>query len=191
MPITLERFDVPDLAGITPVRISDDRGYFSETFKRDWFRENVADVDFVQENQSLSRVVGTVRGLHFQTSPFAQGKLVRCDAGAVFDVAVDIRSGSPTLGKWIGVELSAENGRQLWIPAGFAHGFCTLQANSILTYKVTAPYSRENDKGIAWNDPDVGISWPSVASSDTLSAKDSIQPALADLPSYFAYEDTI
>lgn len=187
MTIAVERFKISDVVAITPHRIRDDRGYFVEVFKRDWFAATIAQVDFVQENQSLSQTAGTLRGLHFQTDPFAQGKLVRCDAGAIFDVAVDIRAGSPTYGQWVGVELSPENGKQLWIPAGFAHGFCTLQPNSVITYKVTASYSRDNDKGIAWDDSSIGIDWPSVADASTLSPKDLVQPALAGLPAYFKF----
>jgi dTDP-4-dehydrorhamnose 3,5-epimerase len=185
--VFLERFDIPDVVHFEPKKFGDDRGYFSEVFRLDWFRENVGDFEFVQENQSLSSTVGTVRGLHFQTSPFAQGKLVRCLAGGLIDAIVDIRHGSPTFGKWVAVELTADRGNQLWVPPGFAHGFCTTQPDTILCYKVTAYYSAENDKGIAWNDPAVGIDWPSVASADIMSAKDKVQPMLADIPAYFTY----
>jgi dTDP-4-dehydrorhamnose 3,5-epimerase len=180
-----EQFSIPSVFKITPKRIGDDRGYFSEVFKDQWFRDNVADVTFVQDNQSLSAEVGTVRGLHFQLEPFAQGKLVRCIAGAIFDVAVDIRVGSPTYGKWVGAELSADNGEQLWVPAGFAHGFATLQPSSIIHYKVTAPYSLEHDRGLRWDDPDIGIAWPIDMATAVLSAKDKVQPLLADLPQSF------
>lgn len=172
---------------IVPKRIGDDRGYFSEVFKSEWFRENVADVTFVQDNQSLSVDVGTVRGLHFQLEPFAQGKLVSCIVGAIFDVAVDIRVGSPTYGQWVGVELSAENGEQLWIPPGFAHGFATLRPNSVIHYKVTAPYSAPHDRGLRWDDPALGIYWPIDKESAVLSPKDKVQPLLADLPHSFTY----
>jgi dTDP-4-dehydrorhamnose 3,5-epimerase len=183
-------FETLDLAGpilVEPLRRGDARGYFAETFRADLFARKVGEVAFVQENESLSAKIGTLRGLHFQTDPFAQGKLVRCVAGAVFDVAVDIRSGSPSYGKWIGLELSAENGNQLWIPPGFAHGFCTLALESVLSYKVTAYYSADCDKGVAWDDPAIGIEWPTVADPDTLSAKDRIQPKLAELPMYFSF----
>lgn len=178
---------LPEIIEITPKRFVDERGYFSEIFKNDWFRRNISDVTFVQENQSLSRTPGTIRGLHFQTEPFAQGKLVRCLAGAIFDVAVDIRQDSPRFGQWTAVELTPEKGNQLWIPAGFAHGFCTLNPNSVLCYKVTAVYSPENDKGVAWNDPDIAIEWPASANSDTLSERDGKQPSLAELPRYFRF----
>jgi len=183
-----ERLSIPDVVKIIPARIGDSRGYFSEVFKDEWFRQNVADIGFVQDNQSLSATPFTVRGLHFQLNPFAQGKLVRCIAGSVFDVAVDIRKGSPTYGKWVGAELSAENGEQLWIPAGFAHGFATLVPDTVLHYKVTATYSGEHDRGLVWNDEDIGISWPFSSNEPTLSAKDKVQPKLAELPPYFTYE---
>ncbi len=183
----LERLPIPGLACIVPTRLGDKRGFFSEVFKEQWFRENVADVSFVQENESLSAIVGTVRGLHFQLPPFAQGKLVRCIAGRVFDVAVDIRVGSPTYGKWFGLELSMENGAQLWIPPGFAHGFATLESDSILSYKVTAPYSAEHDRGLLWDDETIAIEWPIEASKVILSEKDLKQPKLVNLPSAFAF----
>lgn len=179
---------IPEIVQIIPKRHGDARGYFSEIFKDEWFRSQVVDVDFVQENQSLSQAVGTVRGLHFQTDPFAQGKLVRCLSGAIFDVGVDIRTGSPTLGQWVGLELSAENGHQLWVPAGFAHGFCTLTPDAVVCYKVTAGYSPENDKGLAWDDEDIAIVWPDIADPETLSGKDRVQPKLQQLPPYFTFQ---
>lgn len=174
---------------ITPQRFGDSRGYFSETFRLDVFRLNVGPVEFVQDNQSLSAEVGTVRGLHFQLDPRAQGKLVRCIAGAILDVAVDIRKGSPTYGQHVKAELSADNGCQLWVPPGFAHGFCTLEPNSILSYKVTDYYSPEHDRGLLWNDPDIGIEWPVAADKAVLSAKDKVQPRLAELETNFVYRD--
>lgn len=186
--MNLKRLAIPEVVEITPKRHGDDRGYFSETFRQDWFSANVADVVFVQENQSLSRKLGTVRGLHFQSEPFAQGKLVRCSAGAIFDVAVDIRSGSPTFGRWVAATLSAEEGKQLWIPAGFLHGFCTLSADVVVSYRVTNYYSAECDKGVRWDDPDIAIEWPAAADVSTLSPKDGKQPALKDLPAYFTYQ---
>lgn len=183
----VESLSLAGLAKIVPARLGDHRGYFSEVFKDGWFRENVVDVTFVQENESLSATVGTVRGLHFQLEPFAQGKLVRCLAGRIFDVAVDIRVGSPTYGQWYGAELSKENGEQLWVPAGFAHGFATLEPDSIIFYKVTAPYSAENDRGLLWNDPAIGIEWPLPLENAVLSDKDKKQPTLANLPPSFTY----
>jgi len=179
---------IPGVAEVTPRRHGDDRGYFAELFRLSTFCEHAGETAFVQENESLSARTGTIRGLHFQTAPFAQGKLVRCTAGAVFDVAVDLRAGSPTRGKWVSVELSPERGNQLWIPAGFAHGFCTLRPDTVINYKVTAYYSADHDKGLAWNDPAIGIHWPGEADPDTLSAKDRVQPRFAELPDHFHYE---
>lgn len=182
-------FGIPGLIEITPRRIGDDRGYFAETFREDAFAQAAGPVHFVQENQSLSARAGTVRGLHFQSHPMAQGKLVRCVQGAIWDVAVDIRHGSPTFGQWVGVELTPQACNQLWIPAGFAHGFCTLLPDSIVTYKVTNYYSPEHDKGVLWNDPAIGVVWPDVADAQTLSGKDRVQPMLVDMPSYFSIKD--
>lgn len=178
-------FDIAGPLEIIPTRHVDERGYFAETYRDDRFREQAGPIDFVQENQSLSVRQGTLRGIHYQTAPFAQGKLVRCTSGAIFDVAVDMRHGSPSFGKWIAVELSAELANQLWIPAGFGHAFCTLQPSSTVCYKVTAYYSGPNDGGVLWNDPAIGIVWPDVADIDTLSAKDRVQPKLAELPVLF------
>ncbi|MCO6184844.1 dTDP-4-dehydrorhamnose 3,5-epimerase [Rhizobium sp. L1K21] len=186
MPVV--KTDIEGVVQITPTRFVDSRGYFSEVFKDAWFRENVADVTFVQDNESFSVEPGTVRGLHFQLEPFAQGKLVRCIRGALFDVAVDIRHGSPTFGKWFGCELSAENGMQLWLPAGMAHGFMTIVPDTIISYKVTAPYSAEHDRGLRWNDPEIGINWPE-ADNHMLSDKDQKQPFLRDLPTYFHFAE--
>lgn len=175
--------ELPGLIHVVPKRVADARGYFSETFREDAFCARVADVRFVQENQSLSVEAGTVRGLHFQVAPFAQGKLVRCLAGSLYDVAVDLRTGSPAFGKWTGVTISAEVGNQLWIPAGFAHGFCSLETNTVISYKVTAYYSAPHDRGVAWDDPQLDVKWPKIARPATLSEKDRAQPILAALPS--------
>ncbi|MGO8054304.1 dTDP-4-dehydrorhamnose 3,5-epimerase [Rhizobium leguminosarum] len=183
----IETTAIEGIVAITPPRFGDHRGYFSEVFKDVWFRENVANVTFIQDNESLSAQAGTVRGLHFQIRPFAQGKLVRCLAGRIMDVVVDIREGSPSFGKWLSQELSPENGMQLWVPAGFAHGFATLEPNSIISYKVTAPYSPQHDRGIAWNDPAIGIRWPFDERDMVSSDKDKTLPRLADLPSHFTY----
>jgi dTDP-4-dehydrorhamnose 3,5-epimerase len=183
--VQLRTFDISGLLEIVPAKIEDERGYFSEIFRNDRFAEIAGDVTFVQDNQSLSVRQGTIRGIHFQTPPFAQGKMVRCLRGAVFDVAVDLRSGSPTYGHHQAIILTAELNNQFWIPAGFGHAFCTLEPNSIVAYRVTAPYSAANDRGLAWDDPDIAIAWPQVADPETLSAKDHSLPALRALPAIF------
>lgn len=174
---------------IQPVRHGDNRGYFTEAFRADRFAANVGPFSFVQENESQSARAGTIRGLHFQTNPMAQGKLVRCAAGAIFDVAVDLRVDSPTFRQWVGIELSAERGNQLWVPPGFAHGFCTLVPDCVVSYKVTAYYRPDHDRGMRWDDPAVAVAWPEPADPDTLSGKDRIQPLLAELPPLFRMED--
>lgn len=181
-----ERLSISGLLLITPKRIGDERGWFSEVFRDDLFRAEAGDVSFIQHNQSLSRPVGTIRGLHFQLEPKAQGKLVRCPRGRILDVAVDLRSSSPTFGRHVAAELSADNGKQLWIPAGFAHGFCTLEPDSEVSYMVTAPYSPEHDRGLRWNDPALGIVWPVAEADALLSPKDTRQPLLAELGRVFA-----
>ena len=183
-------FEIDGPLEIIPGRIEDERGYFSEIFRLSTFAERAGGVEFVQDNQSLSLRVGTIRGLHFQTHPAAQGKLVRCLAGRLLDVAVDLRADSPTFGRWISVVLSPDDDNQLWVPAGFGHGFCTLEPNTIISYRVTNYYSREHDKGVAWDDPDIAVAWPDVADAETLSAKDRDQPALRELPAYFSMKDT-
>jgi dTDP-4-dehydrorhamnose 3,5-epimerase len=179
-------FDLEGPFELTPKKFEDDRGYFSETFRSAPFIERAGPVQFVQDNQSLSVRPGTIRGIHFQTHPSAQGKLVRCASGRVMDVAVDLRWDSPTFGHWLSVELSAEKLNQLWIPVGFGHGFCTLEPNSIVTYRVTEYYSPEHDMGVVWDDPDIGVGWPKMADPGTLSGKDRKLPSLADLPHYFS-----
>lgn len=181
----IEATAIDGVVKIIPKRHIDKRGYFCEVFKESWFREHVADISFSQENESLSTSVGVIRGLHFQTAPFAQGKLVRCLQGTIFDVAVDIRRGSKTFGQWVGEELTPENGVQLWVPSGFAHGFATLSPNSVIGYKVTAPYSPENECGIKWNDPDIGIIWPFSETEAILSDKDRQHVRLSELPEFF------
>jgi len=181
----VEATEIPDVKIFTPRRFGDSRGFFSEVYNRRVFAEAGVTLDFVQDNQSLSRDVGTLRGLHFQAPPFAQDKLVRVLSGSIFDVAVDIRPGSPTWGRWVGVELSAENFRQLLIPVGFAHGFVTLEPDTMVLYKVSAPYSGPHDLGFAWNDPEIGIVWPRQAANPILSAKDAVQPLLRDVKNPF------
>lgn len=175
---------------ITPRRFADDRGWFSETHSdRTFARETGTTVRFVQDNQSLSRPVHTLRGLHFQRPPHAQAKLVRCLRGRIFDVAVDLRRGSPTLGHWVGAELDAASGRQLFVPAGFAHGFLTLEPDTEVFYKVDDFYSAECDAGIRWDDPAIGIDWGLPAGvAPVLSPKDATLPGLADFDSPFEYD---
>ncbi len=174
---------LPGVLIIEPKVFGDARGFFLETFQARRYAEAGIDLPFVQDNLSRS-VKGTLRGLHFQ-QPQPQGKLVYVLAGAVFDVCVDIRSGSPTFGRWFGLELSADNHLQLWIPPGFAHGFCVLSDSADFAYKCTALYAPEFDRGIAWNDPDIGIRWP--IENPLLSKKDAAAPRLKDalvLPTY-------
>ncbi len=174
---------------IIPRKIEDERGYFSEIFRLRDFAARAGPTAFVQDNQSLSVGAGTIRGIHFQSHSEAQGKLVRCLAGKIVDVAVDLRRDSSTYGRWVSAVLSPEENNQLWVPIGFGHAFCTLEPNSIVGYRVTSYYSAEHDKGVAWDDPDIGIEWPSIADPGTLSAKDRNQPSLAELPAYFSMED--
>jgi dTDP-4-dehydrorhamnose 3,5-epimerase len=169
---------------ITPVRHGDHRGYLGETYSRRRYAEIGIDLEFVQDNHSLSHAVGTLRGLHFQTPPSAQGKLVRCGRGAIFDVAVDIRRGSPTYGQWEGYDLSAEDGRQLYVPIGFAHGFVTLEPDSEIVYKCTDYYAPETEGAVRWDS--CGIDWP-LSGDPILSDKDAIAPALANFDSPFIY----
>lgn len=187
--MNVRTFEIGGPLEIIPRKIEDSRGYFSEIFRLDTFAEHALAVEFVQDNQSLSVKNGTIRGIHFQSPPAAQGKLVRCLAGALFDVAIDLRRDSRTFGRWISVVLSPEQNNQLWVPAGFGHGFCSLEPNSVISYRVTSYYSAENDKGVAWDDADIGINWPDVADPETLSPKDRSQPRLADLPAYFSLKD--
>lgn len=176
---------------IHPRRFGDNRGWFTEVYSEKRFGEIGIDCHFVQDNHSLSVPAGTLRGLHFQTPPFAQAKLVRCIRGRIFDVAVDLRRNSPTYGKWAGAELSAENGDQLFIPAGFAHGFVTLDDNTEVTYKVSGLYAPDHDGGIRWNDPQIAIDWQLPDGMvPTLSGKDEKQPLLADFDSPFAGDGT-
>ena len=183
----IQSFAIPGIKLLTPRHIGDERGYFAETFRADLFTGQCSDLAFVQDNESMSTKVGTIRGLHFQSGPHAQGKLVRCTAGALFDVAVDIRQGSPTYGLWVAETLTPENGKQLWLPPGFAHGFCSIEPDTVICYKVTDYYSVECDKGLRWDDPAIGIVWPDIADPETLSAKDRQQPMLVELPDYFAW----
>ncbi|MGL4489553.1 MAG: dTDP-4-dehydrorhamnose 3,5-epimerase [Rhizobiaceae bacterium] len=186
----MPKFTKLELDGVVLVsadRFGDDRGFFSETYNQKVWQENGISVDFVQDNHSVSSQTGTLRGLHFQTPPFAQAKLVRVTRGSVFDVAVDIRRGSPTFGKWVGVTLSAKEWNQLYIPAGFAHGFVTLEDNTEFLYKVSAFYSKECDRSIRFDDPSFSIEWPIETSKLVLSEKDKNAPLLKDIDTGFIY----
>lgn len=167
---------LPGVLLITPRRFGDDRGFFSESWSRRGFADIGLDVDFVQDNHSLSAATGTVRGLHFQSPPHAQAKLVRCGRGRIFDVAVDIRRNSPTYGNWVGTELSFDNGKQLFVPAGFLHGFMTLEPDSEIIYKCSDFYAPECDGAVRWDS--CGIDWPLAGIEPVLSAKDAAAPAL-------------
>ena len=181
----IETTDIDGPLVITPKKHGDARGFFSETFKAAALKEAGVDHDWVQDNHSFSTTRGVVRGLHFQTAPFEQAKLLRVTRGAIFDVAVDIRTGSPTYGKHVSVELSSDNWKQFYVPAGFAHGFCTLTDEVEVMYKVTAPYAPDHEGGLVWNDPALGISWPIDAQSATLSPRDLEWPTLDALDSPF------
>jgi dTDP-4-dehydrorhamnose 3,5-epimerase len=170
---------------IKPRRIPDSRGYFVETWNRRVFGEAGIDCDFGQDNASFSAKRGTVRGLHFQKPPMAQSKLVRVVRGSIFDVAVDIRRASPTFGRHVAATLTATGGEQLYVPVGFAHGFCTLEADTEVAYKISGFYSSKHDTGIAWNDPDLGIDWPLQGLEPTLSDRDRKLPRLAEAGSPF------
>ena len=182
---TATRYDVAGPVLITPRRFGDHRGFFLETYStRDFAALGIPEV-FVQDNHSLSAQPGTIRGMHFQLAPFAQGKLVRVLRGAILDIAVDIRRSSATYGRHIAVELSADNAQQFFIPAGFAHGFCTLVPDTEVAYKVTAFYAPDCDRGITWDDPDLALPWPFPADAVHLSDKDRRAPRLRDLPPAF------
>lgn len=176
---------LPGVRILTPRRHADARGVFCETFSRDALRAAGVDIDFVQDNQSRSPAKGTVRGLHFQAPPFAQDKLVRVLRGAILDVAIDLRRASPTFGRHVGIELSAANWRQLLVPMGFAHGFCTLEPDTEVFYKVSNVYSAAHDRGVKWDDPALAIRWPVDASQAIVSEKDRAQPTLSELGSFF------
>ncbi|AXS42497.1 dTDP-4-dehydrorhamnose 3,5-epimerase [Breoghania sp. L-A4] len=178
---------IPGVVAVTPAKHADARGFFSEVYNRERFREAGIEAEFVQDNHSLSTRRGVIRGLHFQSPPHAQGKLVRVTRGAALDVVVDIRHGSPTFGQHVAVELSAENWKQLWVPPGLAHAFCTLSDNVEFLYKVTDYYAPECDFGLAFDDPALGIEWPVAPGDAILSEKDRAHPRLHDLPAYFTF----
>jgi len=181
MPFNFEKTEINDLVVIIPKVFSDDRGFFLESYKYTDFESFGIKYNFKQDNHSFSQQ-GVLRGLHYQLPPMAQGKLVRVITGAVWDVAVDIRKNSPTFKRWFGVELTGENNKMFFIPPGFAHGFVALKDNTNLLYKCTEEYSYELDRGIIWNDPDIGIKWP--LENPVLSEKDSRNPLLRDAEVY-------
>ena len=182
----IEDLDIPAVKVLTPTKHGDRRGFFSETYNRQALAKAGIDIDFVQDNHSLSAGRGTVRGLHFQTPPFAQDKLVRVLRGAVFDVAVDLRRGSPSYGAHVSVVLSAEAWNQALVPVGFAHGFMTLEPDTEVVYKVSRHYAPDHDKGLLWNDPALDIPWPLLEDEAVLSDKDRRQPRLAEVETPFA-----
>ena len=177
----VEHLNIPDVRLLSTRKHGDRRGFFSETYNRKALAEIGIDIDFVQDNHSCSADKGTVRGLHFQTPPFAQDKLVRVARGSVFDIAVDLRQGSPTYGRHAGAVLSAQAWNQILVPIGFAHGFMTLEPDTEVIYKVSNYYAPDHDKGLLWNDPALGISWPIADEEAVLSDKDRKQPRLAEL----------
>ena len=176
---------IPDVKVLTPRKFGDDRGFFSETYNKLTLAELGIDLEFVQDNHSLSVPRGTIRGMHFQIPPFAQDKLVRVVRGAILDVAVDLRRSSPTYGRHVAVEVSAAKWNQVMVPIGFAHGFCSLEPDTEVIYKVTNYYSVEHDRGVLWSDPALGIEWPVSAERAFLSDKDKNWPPLAELPAVF------
>ena len=182
----IEPTSLPDCVILTPARFGDARGWFSETWSARRLAEAGLPNDWVQDNHSFSAAVGTLRGLHFQRPPHAQDKLVRCTRGAIFDVAVDVRVGSPTYGRWVGVDLTPENGKQLLVPKGFLHGFVTRLPDTEVQYKCTDTYAPDCDGGIRWDDPSIGIDWG--VTDPVLSAKDQVAPLLADWVSPFVWE---
>jgi dTDP-4-dehydrorhamnose 3,5-epimerase len=180
--MTITQLALPEVLIITPKRHGDARGWFTETWSRRAMLETGLDIDFVQDNQAFSAKAGTVRGLHFQTAPHPQAKLVRVLRGAIYDVAVDIRPGSATYGRWVGAKLTSEGGEQLFVPRGFAHGYCTLTDDCELAYKVDGLYAPQTEGGILWSDPALGIDWPVSREAAVLSDKDQVLPTLADMP---------
>ena len=183
--MNIEKLSIPEVLLLTPPRFKDPRGFFSET----WVQSRYADAGipgpFIQDNHAVSTARGVVRGLHCQVGANVQGKLVRVVKGAIWDVAVDVRRGSPTYGQHAGAELSADNWSQLWCPPGFLHGYCTLTEETEVIYKVTGPYDRAAERGVIWNDPDLKVAWPIAAREAILSDKDKILPLLRDCEAWF------
>lgn len=177
--------EIPDVKLITPARHGDHRGFLSEVFSRRALAAAGIDIEFVQDNHTRSAVAGTVRGLHYQLPPMAQAKLVRVTSGAIFDVAVDLRQGSPTFGRHVGAVISAEAWNQILVPVGFAHGFCTLAPDTEVLYRLSNYYSPGHERGLRWDDAGLGIAWPAAAAAATLSDRDRNNPRLADLVDMF------
>lgn len=176
---------IPEVRVLRPQRHGDARGFFSETWNRRRFAEAGIDHDFIQDNHAFSSEAGTLRGLHFQIPPFAQAKLVSCPRGAVYDVAVDLRRGSQSFGRHVGVVISAAEWNQVLVPVGFAHGYCTLEPDTIVAYKVTAPYAPGSERGVRWDDPALGIAWPLEPAAAILSGRDRGLPLLSALGDLF------
>jgi dTDP-4-dehydrorhamnose 3,5-epimerase len=177
----VREFEIRGPLLITVQKFEDERGFLSETYNSKTFASILGDLSFVQDNYSFSLQPGTIRGLHFQVAPSAQGKLIRVLRGSIFDVGVDIRMASPTFGKHVSTRLSSTNWCALWLPPHFAHGFCTLEPNTEILYKVTSHYSPTHERGLAWNDPALAISWPVSSQDAILSDKDRLHPKIADL----------
>jgi dTDP-4-dehydrorhamnose 3,5-epimerase len=188
--VKIEETRLPGVKIITPARHTDDRGFFSESYNLDRLASHGIHTVFLQDNHSFSSLMGTVRGLHFQSPPHAQAKLLRCGRGSFFDVAVDIRKGSPTYGKWVGVELSFENGKQLYVPVGFLHGFATRTQDAEIIYKCSDYYAPECDGAVRFDDPVIGIDWGVEPNAAVLSGKDAAAPLLAEIENPFVYEGT-
>lgn len=188
MSLEIQSLGIPAVKILRPAKFGDARGFFSETYSKRALDEAGLDLAFVQDNHAFSAERNTVRGLHFQTPPFAQDKLVRVVRGSILDVAVDLRTGSPTYGQHVSAVISASEWNQILVPIGFAHGLVTLEPDTEVLYKVTNYYSPENDKGLLWNDPELGIDWGLGEADTILSDKDAKQPTLAELPAYFQYE---
>jgi dTDP-4-dehydrorhamnose 3,5-epimerase len=181
----IEPLDLPDILLIRPRVIRDERGYFVETYNKQLMPEAIAQVEFVQDNQSCSRRPFTIRGLHFQVGSSAQAKLIRVLSGSILDIVVDLRHSSPHFGLHAKAFLTAAGFEELWVPIGFAHGFCALEANSVVLYKVSEFFDVEAERGVRWNDPDLAIDWGTGSSEVTLSARDRQHPFFRDLPPYF------
>lgn len=181
----VERLAIPDVILLTPQRFRDPRGFFSETWKQGQYADIGIPGPFIQDNHAVSTDRYVVRGLHLQVGPNAQGKLVRVVRGAIWDVAVDVRHGSATYGQHVGAVLSAENWSQLWVPVGFLHGYCTLEADTEVIYKVTGPYDKAAERGVIWNDPDLAVQWPIPPDQAILSDKDQVLPLLRDCDVWF------